>query len=382
MYSLNNRDYEDILNIMHYCILCLKNGGKTENILTEMLRAFKADEVVYLSANDNYEGVNLANSYALCRDRSYLTQYAEYFWRYDPLYKMQFCSSSVNSVFKTDDVISYPQMVKLEYYYSFLQPQNLLGEMIIRLNSQNNMLGVISLQRYKERPCFEKRDVLKASLLVPYLTNIFETVDRFKKINDERILLEKWMESHAEGIILLDSKYKPMYINSKARFFCQILNEMCGKAPFNAIDKDIVIPQMIIDECKNLTLTNANNTLPKHRNRIFYINHRSRYYLQYFPTILHSFERDKPYFFIFLSELARYNDGARDILVEQKKLSQREEMIVRYASLGLTNKQIAARLCISPFTVQNHLKSIFEKTGLDNRTRLANLVKYSDNLQA
>jgi DNA-binding CsgD family transcriptional regulator len=377
MDNMDNKDYYDILDLIYYCVSCLKNGGKTENILNEMLRAFKADEAVFLSANDDYEGVNLAKCYAICHDRSYLIQYAEHFWRYDPLFKMQFCPLSVNPVFKTDDVIPYSQMVKLEYYYSFLRPQNLLAEMIIRLHSKGSMLGAISLQRYKEHPNFEKRDVFKASLLVPYLVNVFEAANGFRRINDERMLLEQWMESHLEGIILLDSECKPMYINSKARFFCQLLKGISEKTPFNGTGTDVTIPQMIVKECKNLVLMKeAGVSRQNHSNKIICINHKKRCYLQYFPVILHSAERNAPYFVIFLSELDKYSNEAENILIEQKKLSQREEIIVRYVSLGLTNKQIAEKLCISPFTVENHLKNIFKKTGLDNRTKLANLVKY------
>jgi DNA-binding CsgD family transcriptional regulator len=294
---------------------------------------------------------------------------------------MQFRPLSINPVFKTDDVIPFSQMVKLEYYYSFLRPQNLLAEMIIRLHSKDNLLGAISLQRYKEHPNFEKRDVFKASLLVPYLVNVFEAANGFRRINDERMLLEQWMESHSEGIILLDSEYKPIYINSKARFFCQLLKGVSERTPFSGTGTDIMIPQMIVKECKNLVLMNEPGvSRQNHGNRIISINQQKRYYLQYFPVILHPAEGNAPYFVIFLSELAKFGEGTEDSLVEQKKLSQREEVIVRYASLGLTNKQIAERLYISPFTVQNHLKNIFEKTGCDNRTQLANLVKYSENL--
>lgn len=380
MYTLNKNDYDDVLNLINCCISCLKNGGKTEDILFEMLKSFEADDVVFLSANNNYEGVNLANSYVLRRDRSFLTQYADYFWRHDPLYQMQFYPTSNNPVFKTDDVIPYSQMVKLEYYDSFLRPQNLLGELIIRLYSKDGIFGVISLQRFTEHPNFEEKDTQKASLLVPYLNNIFEIANRFTKINEERMLWEQWMESHSEGIILLDSEFKPMYINSKAKLFCILLNGMNKKVLYDAMSTETSIPQIIIQDCKNLTRPDeANNPLQSHSNRIVNIKHKRRYYVQYLPIILPSSELPVPRFIIFLSELTKYNEGAEEILTTEYKLSEREEIIAQYTAIGLSNKQIAEKLFISPFTVQNHLKSIFEKTGLDNRTKLANLVKYSDN---
>ena len=139
MYSLTKYDYNETLDLINCCISCLKNSGRPEDILYSILKSFAADQAVFLSATHNDKGIDLANSYALCDDRSYLNQYAEYFWRYDPLYQMQFCPTPDNLVFKTDDIIPYSQMVKLEYYNSFLRPQNLLGELIIRLYSQGNV---------------------------------------------------------------------------------------------------------------------------------------------------------------------------------------------------------------------------------------------------
>jgi DNA-binding CsgD family transcriptional regulator len=294
---------------------------------------------------------------------------------------MQFSPVPSNPVFKTDDVIPYSQLINLEYYNSFLRPQNLLGELIIRLYSKDNVFGAISLQRFKEHPNFEKKDTQKASLLVPFLINIFETANRFIKINDERILLEQWMESHSEGIILLDSELQPIFYNSKAKLFCQLLNGMNEKTLYDNASIEISIPQVIVQDCKNLTRPLEHNSpLQNSTNRIINVKHKKRYYLQYFPIISPSPELPVLRFIIFLSELTGYGECAEEILTKQRKLSEREEIIAQYAAIGLSNKQIAEKLCISPYTVQNHLKSVFEKTGLNNRTQLANLMKYTDSL--
>jgi len=372
---------DDTLNIVNNCISCLKNGGNTKDILNEILRSFQADDAVFLSAENNRHGVNLANSYVLRKDRRYLDQYANYFWRYDPLYDMQFRATPDNPVFKTDDVIPYSQLVNLEYYTAFLRPQNVLGELIIRLYSEDSVFGAISLQRLKERPSFVKKDTQKAALLAPLLANIFETADRFIKINYERVLLEQWMESYSEGMILLDSEFRPLYLNSKAKLFCSSMSGIGEKALNEDNFTNASVPRIIVQDCRNMTALQDNgDCIKNHDNRIINIRPDKKYYVQYFSTLRSTTELPVPRFLIFLNELTRYGNSPEEFLKTEGKLSEREEIIAQYVAIGLSNKQIADKLCISPFTVQNHLKSIFEKMGLDSRAKLANLMKYSDYL--
>ncbi|HWI63229.1 MAG TPA: AAA family ATPase [Symbiobacteriaceae bacterium] len=52
-------------------------------------------------------------------------------------------------------------------------------------------------------------------------------------------------------------------------------------------------------------------------------------------------------------------------------LTEREAEVVRLVAQGLTDKEIGARLFISPKTVDGHLRNIFNKVGVSSRTALA-----------
>jgi DNA-binding NarL/FixJ family response regulator len=51
-------------------------------------------------------------------------------------------------------------------------------------------------------------------------------------------------------------------------------------------------------------------------------------------------------------------------------LTEREREVIKLISQGLSNKDIADRLCISSITVRHHLTNIFDKLGVSNRQKL------------
>jgi DNA-binding NarL/FixJ family response regulator len=54
-------------------------------------------------------------------------------------------------------------------------------------------------------------------------------------------------------------------------------------------------------------------------------------------------------------------------LAASAPLSPREEEIASLLALGLSNAAIAERLCISPYTVKNHVHQVLAKLALRSR---------------
>ncbi len=60
-----------------------------------------------------------------------------------------------------------------------------------------------------------------------------------------------------------------------------------------------------------------------------------------------------------------------DQLVKLKKISRREMEVIELVSESLTNEEIAQKLFLSNKTVKTHIRNIFEKIGVRNRTEAA-----------
>jgi DNA-binding CsgD family transcriptional regulator len=58
------------------------------------------------------------------------------------------------------------------------------------------------------------------------------------------------------------------------------------------------------------------------------------------------------------------------LIADAYGLTERERVITEHVAHGLATDDIAARECISPWTVQDHLKSVFEKVGVRTRGEL------------
>jgi DNA-binding NarL/FixJ family response regulator len=50
-------------------------------------------------------------------------------------------------------------------------------------------------------------------------------------------------------------------------------------------------------------------------------------------------------------------------------LTERERVVLNHLMLGLTDQRISQELVVSPETVRTHVKHIFQKLQVDNRTK-------------
>lgn len=63
--------------------------------------------------------------------------------------------------------------------------------------------------------------------------------------------------------------------------------------------------------------------------------------------------------------------GSRDATRHAAGLTRREVQILALVAAGLSNKQVAGELGLSVYTIETHLRSVFAKLKVPNRTAAA-----------
>jgi DNA-binding NarL/FixJ family response regulator len=74
--------------------------------------------------------------------------------------------------------------------------------------------------------------------------------------------------------------------------------------------------------------------------------------------------------FFYLSAVASERSTGKVGAAMVESLTKREREIVSLIAEGLTNRELANRLCISEATIRTHLTSIFLKLGVTDRLKL------------
>ena len=72
------------------------------------------------------------------------------------------------------------------------------------------------------------------------------------------------------------------------------------------------------------------------------------------------------------------SESATALRLETHGVTEREREVARLLARGLSNPEIAAALVLSPYTVQDHIRSLFEKTGVTSRQELVARVFLDD----
>jgi DNA-binding CsgD family transcriptional regulator len=373
--TLTSKDLTEIFNIIHLANSRTSFPEMRTRIAKSLKQAFQVKGVVFLLADKEFRTIDNASLIGAGVDLSYMDPWVHHYCHQDPF---QLEGRSNNTVCKVGDILPYRQWVTLPIYTEFYRPQNIHHKLSINLRSNGKVLGLIGLFRSKEREDFSRREVAKARILAPHLATALENIFLLSEMDEARNLSGEWGDMlPLFGFMILDDKLQPIYSNSGAREFCLALDQ---KREHQGIEEEIQaspVPREILQDCLELKalFQKGHQTASLRRQRMMDTGQNKRF--QVISSLVEpSFQEGSSVrFVIYLLDFSEICKGREEALREKYQLTKREIDIVRWVSHGLTNDEIGEKLYISRFTVETHLKNIFDKTKVKHRTGLACLLQ-------
>jgi len=293
-----------------------------------------------------------------------LHRYRRYYWRIDPFYKAfsEKRPAEISDVLTTEDIVSYKNLTRTEYYNDFLRPQSIHHQMTIHLKTGFQVLGVVALFRSRRAERFSAREKLQAVSAAPHISGALRTAILSEKQRAlESVICSLVPDLPAQGILILDRFLDPVYKDESAEGILSALEGPGGDeaSPGRSFHKEIYT------HCRRLLETFGKESAKPRETSFELLSTGSRQRVSVRIRLLAD-PKSAPLFLLFLNP-------EESVLCMTRRLrglglTRREVEIVHLLAGGAKNQEIAEKLTISPYTVENHLRSIYRKMGVSNRT--------------
>ena len=360
MKNLGTRDLKDVLQVSRTALQCSRVDELRKEVLSLLERVFETGKANFFLSHGSGQGLNLDHVIHRGIDDHFLAQFRQYYYGLDPFPK-RFPPVHV-SVQTTEQITSYEELVRGEYYNDFLRPQSIHYQMVIYLKSGSRVLGLVALFRPQNSSSFSSRDRAKAELMAPYLAGALEkTIVLEQIIRNQEIINSIVGDLPYRGIMVLDESLEPIFINENA---VKMMSRFCKGQGCLEISPS-GLPKEISTCCQELKASTCPMESAELHQQWFKVKCGSA------PQIwvrlrLIPHDGNSQLFLIYLEP----EEPTLDQRLSKLGLTRRELEIACLLVRGLKNAEMASKLYISEYTVENHLKSIYEKLGVRNRTSL------------
>jgi DNA-binding CsgD family transcriptional regulator len=363
--AMTARDLEETLMVTRTALECNKVDELRCEALRLLEKVFKTESSNFFLSIDPDQRINLDHVISRGIEERFLTQFRQYYYQLDPFLKISYLPPSP-VVLTTEQVIPFKDLIRGEYYNDFLRHQSIHYQMTIWLRRKNRVLGILALFRPRKARGFSSADKAKAHLMAPYLAGALDrTIIAGKTLMRESIIDTIIADLPYKVIMVLDDSLEPIYQNDNVLSILSRLSQ-AGKGQQPSLVS--AVPKEVYPCCKRLLASGRGDTiLETDEGQYHLVSTADAQKISIHLRLVKS--RGNPLVFLCVE-----SDKHIEALFQRLKewgLSRRECDVVFLLSKGLKNKEIGEKLFISPCTVDNHLKSIYRKMGVTNRTAAA-----------
>ncbi len=364
---LAENDINDVLGVGRQASECTSLGELQSVALEQLERIFRADACVYALSHGVYGSAHLDRTITRGLPDDFHTLYTSQYHRFDPFAKWFMENSDVSPPVTTgEQMVSYRNYTRSKFYEEFFGRFSIYYILGIPLVCRRKAIGFIGLYRSRDAKHYRRRDLTKAELIAPHLSVLTENTIMQERLEGQNDIIEALNNVHStNGVMVLNEDLKMIYMNGCAQHTISVLfkresrsdhiNDWCPDNLQRCCDE---LRVSSASGRRGLSESSCKIKLPNNQQHI--TCHVNRLYR----------EENAPLFVVYLEPQAPLISATQRM--KEADLSPREIDVVLAVSSGLTNREISETLYISINTVQTHLRSIYDKLGVRNRTGLIN----------
>ncbi len=366
MMSLPQQDIKNIASTGNAVLGCSNQAHFQSTALHELQEVIGADSSVYYNIAGDTQNLQFKNGISLGVPTEAPKLWCEHYRDSDPFVNtaMDRIEMGLGNTIISNEVVRNREYTNTEFYCDFLSPQHVHHIMVIPLVENSQPVALIGLHRPSTSSGFSEKDVLKADILAPYLLAAIQKIKLNTHLEECKSTIATLVsELPYQGIIVLDNDFVPVVINDHIYELIDDLADECDKTGTSLS----ILPPEIFHCCKQWKTLYRSTPINELQEKIDFSICRNDKVLKGYVRIVENDARE----IIFIVCLGTdENDLIDSRNLDKFGLTRREIDIVHLVSTGMTNPEIARKLFISARTVQNHLRSIFSKVGVHNRTSL------------
>lgn len=354
---LSKNDCQKILEFFDTILVPVEHFRK--QVLISLSQLFGYHKSIFWLADKHG---NLYDPFVFNVKDSVINDYVDHFAQLDVLHPQKnFDMFSKSNVLRIHDIMSFDDYEKNEYYSQFMRKHGEYDEMGVCFLEGKKLLGAIGFSRSKHEKRFHSDDIKRLSVISKQISKTLVNNSLLEDIDYQKKLFEVHSNMSSIGMIVIDAPSHIRYVNPAARDICSELTPKSGrKNPVEYFAEHFLaanypnwqtglVTTILLPSLQEVTVHVS--SVPANKS-VFDIKQYIVYLIPTNQSMSQSFAKDNM----------------------QCELTSKEREVFRFVQKGLTNSEIASEMFISVNTVKSHLKNIYKKMNVRNRTSLCNKI--------
>jgi DNA-binding CsgD family transcriptional regulator len=336
LHALNATEVKLLLGIFEKLSGSGDRDDLRRNIADDLLNLLHADFLASFIWNE--ERGFFDNVIFLNMTPENLSRYHTYFRFCDPITPVLQKRRKATVVY---EIMAQEELEKTEFFNDFLMADGLHHGINLYAYDRDLNIGDLRIWRAKNRPDFGPREALLLDTILPHFRNALRNARILAEARNREILWERVIGTTQTAVFLFDKGGRLLYRNVRADAIEEDLPGTAYAAFFECVCS-LSKGKLSRTEWGNFSLSSLHFISP-----INGVSHHAVMATQSTPGTVD-----------------------RDFLATKYRLSPREADIALLVCKGLTDQEIAGLLKIAFSTVRTHLKHLFTKLDVTNRTEL------------